>query len=625
MFLIVLNARIKIIFAKGFMITIIVGQRGVGKSHFLKRLETYFREENIILETDQVGEHFIDLDSWIENNEQMSISKIFAQYGENYFRSLELSAFQNLIQKFRNTKVPVYIAVGGGFDLDHIDDTFPILWLQRKSDSWGRIFLDRPRLDNTIGPIEEFQQRANRRKIKFAQRAWDEYVLPEGLHQNDIFEKQLILNKVKNLGGILTLLPSIFSSNLKWKHFIEKRLSWDFLFFEIRDDLLTSEQIEMAMCSIPKDKILLSLRKGQLDISKYRSRVAKIDCDLTLIHHYDSKTIDIISTHDRKSLQNLNELELWEKQGFHLKLAVEVASFDELLFLHEWQNKSPLTRSFLPRSEFGIWKWYRLIMKNKMLLQFIREGDGSALDQPTMSEWLRQPQLSSQFAALLGSPVDHSYTPVEQFEYFNNLKSPMSVVAVDIKEDEFISAMPVLQKLGLYAAAVTSPLKLLAFEFCSKTTPEAQEFKSVNTLVYVQNSHWWGHNTDLVGLDFLLKKVSLDSVVVWGGGGTLPLLQKLLPNAIFYSAQIGKPRENQELESTHLNPQIIIWAAPGYAGLDKNLFPSHWQPQYIVDLNYREDSVGRLTAIHFGAQYLSGESMFYKQAEGQRQFWNLFK
>ena len=57
----------------------------------------------------KTGMSFIDMDSYIEKKEQKTISSIFEEHGEEYFRALEREAAKELAEK--NGLV---IAAGGG-------------------------------------------------------------------------------------------------------------------------------------------------------------------------------------------------------------------------------------------------------------------------------------------------------------------------------------------------------------------------------------------------------------------------------------------------------------------------------------------------------------------------------
>lgn len=76
---------------------IITGFMGTGKSVVAKELARKLKME------------FIDMDQIIEEDQGMSISDIFARYGENYFREQENKLVKKLSQKEN-----MVIATGGG-------------------------------------------------------------------------------------------------------------------------------------------------------------------------------------------------------------------------------------------------------------------------------------------------------------------------------------------------------------------------------------------------------------------------------------------------------------------------------------------------------------------------------
>ena len=64
---------------------VIIGHRGVGKTELLKRHQSYF--SNVT---------HLDLDLEIEKTSGQSIATIFSNFGENYFRKLEIDTFNKL-------------------------------------------------------------------------------------------------------------------------------------------------------------------------------------------------------------------------------------------------------------------------------------------------------------------------------------------------------------------------------------------------------------------------------------------------------------------------------------------------------------------------------------------------
>lgn len=606
----------------------LIGHRGVGKSSLLKRLKSYLLPL-------QGGLFFIDLDEEIERRSAKKISELFAE-SEAHFRKIELDVFKSLIMQHPE----IVISVGGGFPLKEIPQDFEKIWVRRLTDAVGRIFLDRPRLEMNMTPLEEFLKRKSFRDEVFKEQATQEYLMPEGLEANSLTEQSIFTNQLQNVGGILTLLPQHFRSQ---KH-LQQILDWGVHYIELRDDLLSLAQIQEVFQKIPREKILLSLRQtttdrwiiNQLPLVRIWDWAAELgECSFA--------TPMIVSFHQLPEFKDVQEINQFLKSKVsdsyqHVKLAPVVKSWAELEMYHQWQQQAPDFRSFLPRSADGIWTWYRLYQKEKQNLNFFRVDQGSALDQPSIYEWLSTPARPKKFAAVLGHPVFHSQTPIEQESFFRNKDCP--VFKIDIEEKDFSAAMRFLTELGLIAAAVTAPLKIAANNLCGQSpqqrTLEATELGSVNTLVLV-NGAWQGHNTDLFGFDHLLRQVpgfemnpsqAAKLIVVWGGGGTLSVIQKVCPQGLLFSSRNGQVRNKEQAmqdKEKYLGlaldgPEVLIWAA----GSEAQMPPADWRPEYVVDLNYREDSFAREYALAIKAKYISGLAMFRAQAQGQREFWEKY-
>lgn len=88
------NKNLKPIFLIGFM--------GSGKTTFGKKLAK------------ELGYTFVDSDVYIEEQEKMSISDIFNQKGETYFRKIEQEAIETL-----SHQVHAVVATGGGAPCFH--------------------------------------------------------------------------------------------------------------------------------------------------------------------------------------------------------------------------------------------------------------------------------------------------------------------------------------------------------------------------------------------------------------------------------------------------------------------------------------------------------------------------
>ncbi len=673
---------------------LIIGHRGTGKTHLLERMEAYWSAESSELTQEEV--RVCDLDAWIEHDQGQSIEEIFSSQGEAHFRNLERKCLRELVAKWQPSCSRLYVALGAGFELNEdfrrlkseLQVLVECLWLRRSTDSSGRVFLDRPALLKGTPPLEEYLEKFGPRQESYRLWADDVLEISEGFDRPNLPESLFLTERLKNVGGVLTLLPESLRSSTQTEKYLSRRLSWGIDFFELRDDLLSFEQIHWVVEFFKKNKRLSNL------LCSYRATSGSDSASPSPSSSFSEQTgalfgqvaqgggaIDwalelgsvpqeicssvqgggggllVLSLHELKEGEDLKQAALrLEQEGLKLKtklnsgggepcslclkFAPPIRSFSELREGHGWLKGESVTskmsesilRVFLPRSEGGRWAWYRLLMKPELRINFWRESDGSSLDQPNLLDWLRhRVEFSKGFAAILGQPVLHSLTPAEQGEFF--AEQGMNVMRIDLSPQEWTEdgAMDFLRQLGLRAAAVTSPLKGLAFQL-AESTQIAQELEAVNTLVW-KDGRWLGHNTDergLIALKETLKGEQEDggAVVVWGGGGTLKVLQRVFPQAQLYSARSGQPRELKSPAGPtspvgsggDVGPELVVWAV-GRKPLGWQWPDSKWAPKIVVDLNYGADSPGLEYAKQVGAQYISGRVMFLAQAAGQREFW----
>lgn len=550
----------------GAVIKAIIGHRGVGKSTLLKRWKAY-----------QTDYEFFDLDTEIEKQSGKTVFEIFSQNGEVEFRKIEVQVFLSLVQDLNLNRI---ISCGAGLDLSKIPQTVSILWIRRDSDSLGRYLLDRPQLNIDLSARESRYQ-------KYADTV---YTMPEGLMDPDEAEKSILLGAIKT-DACVTLNSKLDTVGLS-------------ALFEWRDDLLTED--EFLSLKLGTQNILYSVRTDKNIPHIVIDRKYKIDWDLSRSLPEDVK-VDILSTHEDQIEKGIASLRNFENSDYQLKLCPLVSDWEDLKTGFEWQQMDPNRRNFLPRSKDGKWNWFRLYMKSRQTLNFVRVAQGSSLDQPTLWQWLSTPNDPiEKFAAVLGSPIQHSYSPAFHKSFFLQVSIPFFKIHID--EFDWSKAMAILEKWGLSFAAVTSPLKKLAGEMTHSS--------ALNTLAIDSKSQKWNStNTDPIGYKILFQNLNQKSVVVWGGGGLLESLKIEIPQAHFYSARTGQPREKSHRT---VNPEVIIWAA---GQSDTDLVPKSWKPSRIIDLSYIENSVARSLAQKYQCHYTSGLEMFIEQARRQQDFW----
>jgi shikimate 5-dehydrogenase/shikimate kinase len=599
------------------VITIIVGHRGSGKSSFISRIVAYFGS---------LGQeiHTFDVDKEIEKRTSRTIREIFENDGEPAFRKIEQKIFADICGEAQGLAGTVYVAVGAGY-MGEFPIGAQVIWLRRPSDRAGRIFVDRPRLDSQVNPLQEFLDRFTIREARFARVYHRQVTIPEGWDFVNTFEPYVLGLKPAEIKAPITLLPEHFENSLRLEDFIQDKLQLGVSYFELRDDLLSEKQIVEIAAELPREKVLISFRRLQTSPSLVKfAGPYTTDWALELGPSPFSHN-EIVSVHTRGENESVDEVveRLLAVEATHYKLAIAIDNFVELWAGHRFFNEDTQRRSFLPNSKDGRWQWYRLSQHRKMKLNFVRDGEpGTGPDQPLLFDFIRYPETAKGFAAVLGSPVGHSHTPAEHFAFFS--QHHLGVLAITVHEHECNSlTFSVLERMGLRAAAITSPLKTLAARVCEHLDKKSSEIAAVNTMIKT-TSGWSGVNTDITGLSLVLKTLELPrEVAVWGGGGTRRVLKDLLPHAHFFSARRGEEIWTERFDNvkTTYEPKMLVWAL-GRSRLSTSKWPpTDWRPEYVLDLNYTEDSPGLEYALRVGAKYISGRGFFKAQAAHQREFW----
>ena len=518
------------------------GHRGVGKTELLKRHQSYFPDVD----------HY-DLDQEIANHVAQSVSEFFAAHGEAEFRKLEAQIFNKIIQK-----ESFVIAVGGGFDVSTIPNIFERIYVSRRTDKDGRIFLYRPRLNPELDSLAEYKYRFNQREPAFLKFSDWVYEMSEAVTTNDA-ERTVFAEGISFTESYVTLQPN------------KLKLLKKFLHIELRTDLFTNEEILEFLKQ--KNRFIVSIRseKGKNLIPIIKDRLL-IDWALELGAPNEDEVnhCGIISSHNEDLNKAIQELDPYKLQ--HLKLCPTVKTWEELQQGFNWQRDEPDRRSFLPRTDpvYGdssVWRWFREFIIPKQKLNFISQYS-HIQDQPSFYETiLRLSQDKNMFSAVMGWPIEHSRTPGVHNNYFNH-----STFAIPLDEMNFEMATKFLVSIGLKTAAITSPLKILAADSTGVT--------GCNSIYFFKE--WIGKNTDIMAIDTICQDYlsTSDIIAVWGGGGVIEQMQDDFPQFFYYSSREGTIKSKVEKHSNAL-PTVVIWAAPRTE--NTKMPPTEWSPRLIID------------------------------------------
>ncbi|MFM9134051.1 MAG: shikimate dehydrogenase [bacterium] len=125
-------------------------------------------------------------------------------------------------------------------------------------------------------------------------------------------------------------------------------------------------------------------------------------------------------------------------------------------------------------------------------------------------------------AAVLGSPIGHSLSPVLHRAAYAALGLDWRYDALDVREDELAEFMDSLDDrwVGL---SLTMPLKTAVLPLLHDTSPTVDAVGAANTVV-VRDGRRHGHNTDVMGMVRAIREMAphadLSRATILGGGAT---------------------------------------------------------------------------------------------------------
>ncbi|HBL55443.1 MAG TPA: shikimate dehydrogenase, partial [Deltaproteobacteria bacterium] len=99
---------------------------------------------------------------------------------------------------------------------------------------------------------------------------------------------------------------------------------------------------------------------------------------------------------------------------------------------------------------------------------------------------------------IIGSPVDHSFSPLMHNAAFAELKMDARYLAFSVKPENVSQAVDGIRALNISGVNVTVPHKSSVIPYLDEVTPLARKLGAVNTIKNVQG-RLTGTNTDISG------------------------------------------------------------------------------------------------------------------------------
>ena len=219
---------------------------------------------------------------------------------------------------------------------------------------------------------------------------------------------------------------------------------------------------------------------------------------------------------------------------------------------------------------------------------------------------------------LIGEKLGHSYSQMIH-ERLADYRYELKEVAPE-RLDAFIEAR------NFRGLNVTIPYKQAVMKHCAELSPEAMEVGSVNTLIVRPDGSLFGHNTDIDGFIYMLRRGEIDpagaKAVILGSGGTSltarAALTRLGAREIVTVSRKG-PVDYAALYAEHADAEILVNATPvgmypknGESPVELDRLP---KVRGVADVIYNPEK----TALILAAQAksipaVSGLSMLVAQA-----------
>ena len=129
---------------------------------------------------------------------------------------------------------------------------------------------------------------------------------------------------------------------------------------------------------------------------------------------------------------------------------------------------------------------------------------------------------ATKLVGLIGSPVQHSMSPVMHTDSFKQLGVDAVYAAFDVTPDRLGDVVKGLAEMGAVGYNVTMPCKTLVGQYLDGLSPAAELMGAVNTVV-IKDGKSYGHNTDGSGFVENLRRHGFDPegkvVTIVGAGG----------------------------------------------------------------------------------------------------------
>ena len=165
---------------------------------------------------------------------------------------------------------------------------------------------------------------------------------------------------------------------------------------------------------------------------------------------------------------------------------------------------------------------------------------------------------------VIGNPINHSLSPKLHNYWLKENNIDAIYDKKKIEEKNLQTIISEVKEKKINGINVTVPFKKAVIPYLDKLSPEAEQTRSVNTII-LSNDNLIGHNTDILGFDKAIKNLNFNmqgkKILILGAGGVVPsiifALNKMNVSKIFISNRTKEKAE--DLKSQFHNLEVLDW------------------------------------------------------------------
>jgi shikimate dehydrogenase len=334
---------------------------------------------------------------------------------------------------------------------------------------------------------------------------------------------------------------------------------------------------------------------------------------------------------------------LWKKlSGQHrTKIVLETANYDVIARLIELNREhGPLAFCFAA-GEIGSFSRILSVLNGAPWIYASLAGraTGSAQftsDQLVETYHLRRFEKMQDISVfgIIGNPVSHSRSP--QIQNKNFADASLSWIYLPFFCKDLPALLHAAPKWKTKGFSITHPYKEEILLLLDSVSPEVQRLHSCNTVAYVEGK-WTGTNTDLEGIEALLKDIPVDearAVIIGAGASARAIASVIRPHIAqlwILNRTIGKAsqlasefqaRSGSLADLVRIDYDILIQATSiGWNSGECPVDVRHLRPgKVVIDCIYQDTELLK-KARDLGCRTINGEIWFQAQALAQFRWW----